>query len=309
MEAMTANGVAPTVSQGRTRASVIFSGMILLVVIAGAVATCRMGWNLWLEWRALEFEEGAARQAQFVGYHDIHIKHSTARPPARWLSQEDGELRIWAGWQAEVGHTWFRFSDGAPQLDRQLIQGPVGGSDMFRPIDLPIVEVGGGQCWERISPEATMAVVRVGEVCCVYPLAVLDKVQIIHDEVNDLRFLITFSPFVPRETSVEVFALPSQVGESGPDQSTAAGTTEMRMGQAGYFHDYRPMLFDRATRSLWVSQASGLKAVAGKHQGETLKRLTHAEFIAWSRCSRMFPQCRLIVGADRTVKVQAASTD
>ena len=38
------------------------------------------------------------------------------------------------------------------------------------------------------------------------------------------------------------------------------------MAATGYFHDGKPLLYDRGTRSLWVEDKDSLTAIAGKHK-------------------------------------------
>ena len=42
----------------------------------------------------------------------------------------------------------------------------------------------------------------------------------------------------------------------------------MTMAASGYFHDEKPLLYDRGTESLWVENAGKLKVVAGNRNGE-----------------------------------------
>src|SRR5260370_30627492 len=71
------------------------------------------------------------------------------------------------------------------------------------------------------------------------------------------------------------------------------------MGSAGYMHDFKPMLYDRATESLWAHDGTTLLAIAGAHKGKRLTRVSLLGSTTWGRWRSQHPSTRLLVGADR----------
>jgi hypothetical protein len=72
------------------------------------------------------------------------------------------------------------------------------------------------------------------------------------------------------------------------------------MAPTGYFHDRRPILYDRGTESLWIERDDALEAIAGKHKGKQLARIARPAPFAWHTWRLSKPRSRLVIGADRT---------
>jgi hypothetical protein len=71
-------------------------------------------------------------------------------------------------------------------------------------------------------------------------------------------------------------------------------------GASGYHYKGRPLLYDRATESLWLASDRGLEAVAGKHRGVVLPRRDEPKRTSFGEWSEAHSGGRLIVGADRS---------
>ena len=72
------------------------------------------------------------------------------------------------------------------------------------------------------------------------------------------------------------------------------------MAATGYFHDGKPVLYDRGTQSLWVEEDESLTAVTGKHRGVKLARVAHLTPVTWKTWLSQNQTSRLLVGADRS---------
>jgi len=239
---------------------------------------------LWREWKSLKDELATLRNTDVVGYPGITPQYSFARVPADWFHDEGDFTLLWGGWRAGQGHQWFRVPRG--EVDPARITGLIG-KDVIRAIDYPVVECGGGMYWSRIPDDAAVCGFRVGGVETAYPLTVLEKVLVVNDTVDERPCLVLTSPYSPNEERTQVF-------------DPVVEGRRLNMGMSGYFHDNRPVLFDRGTESLWVGSADGLVAIAGKHKGQRLPRVARLQPVSWSRWRSDHPACRLVVGADRT---------
>ncbi len=157
-------------------------------------------------------------------------------------------------------------------------------------IDYPKVETEGGTIWRRLPGEVMV----IGQVLagrqCVYPVPVLLKVEVINDVVEDQPFLVTGNILAPPDRAFSIF-------------DASVGGRRVTMSASGYFHDRRPILYDRGTESLWMEQADNLTAIAGKLKGTQLERVAKPVPVAWHTWRLSNPRSRLLIGADRTQAV------
>src|SRR5262249_48793455 len=161
---------------------------------------------------------------------------------AGWFRTQGDETLLWSGWQIGVGHRWFRFKRG--DIDQARISRPA--SELIsRPIDYPLIEGMGGEIWQRIPHEAVGVGHTLDGQPCAYPVAILQKVQVINDVVQGRSVVLVANLLAPPQSAVSVF-------------NADLDGHRLTMAVTGYFHDARPLLFDRGTESLWVEEAAGL---------------------------------------------------
>ena len=260
------------------RRGVMLAALAILLLFVGS-----RGWNLWREWRTLQAEMVEVRSTSIVGYPGITPQYSLARWPRDWHREEGASVLLWGGWR-DGGHTWFRVERG--DLDHSQISEPLG-RDVIRAIDYPLVEQGGGRFWSRIPDDAIVVGTRQGGVDIAYPMLVLDKVLVVNDVVGEQPFLVLNTPTSPENERTTVY-------------DPVVEGRRLTMGLSGYFHDRGPVLYDRATESLWVVGTDGLRAVSGKYKGRRLSRLGRLTTSPWSAWRSRHPSSRLVVGADRS---------
>jgi hypothetical protein len=253
----------------------------LAVVSAYLFAEAR---TLWREYSALNRQLNWIQATRVVGYPGITPRIEKAQRPDDWYHHEGGATLLWGGWRQGVGHRWFRVGRG--EIDRRKISEPIG-RDSARAIDVPVVEQGGGTYWARIPDEALVAGQSLGGVETAYPMLVLMKVMVVNDTIAERPFLVVANPLPGASGQVAVYD-PVVDGE------------RISLGSSGYFHDGKPLLYDRGTESLWVEHDGGLRAIAGAQKGRTLPRLANPATVTWSRWRADHPHSRLVVGADRT---------
>jgi hypothetical protein len=259
-------------------------GLVLLALTVLLAFIAIQGRSLWREWKTLQREMSRVRQSAVVGYPNITPNPSYAQKPANWFHDEGEYTLLWSGWKHGDGHHWFRVGRG--EVDRERISLPFG-RDVIQAIDYPMVETDGGVIWGRIPPEATVVGQELSGVDCVYPMQVLDKVEVVNDEIEGHPFLVVFNPMVARERSVVIY------------EPMVAGR-RVTMGLSGYFLDRQPMLYDRGTESLWVHEEESLRAIAGQHKGVRLRRIGQPTPMFWGDWRARHPRSRLVVGADRS---------
>jgi Protein of unknown function (DUF3179) len=262
----------------------ISRGLTLVAISALLVFVAMQGSILYQEWFSLRRQNERVLASGVIGYPGVQPIISYARPPSPWYCTEGKSTRLWGGWQDGVGHSWFVTESGDVPIDH--ISSPMG-RDVYRAIDHPIVEFQGGEIWARIPKNALVAGGSLGGIETVYPILVLQKVLVVNDQIRETPFLVLFNPnaATPNE-SVSVY-------------ETQLGGQRVTMGVTGYTHDKAPMLYDRGTLSLWVTDDNSLRAISGPHKGQRLNQVSHPAVIDWSRWSREHPKSRLVVGADR----------
>jgi hypothetical protein len=238
---------------------------------------------LFKEWVNLRREWNETRTSQVVGYVDISPQFSMASRPNEWIRRDGDSLLLWAGWVDNVGHEWFRLP--VDHLDPKILGDPIG-RDSVRAIDYPIVEVGGGVRWGRLIEETPVIAVEVGGVPTVYPMMLLQKVEVVNDTVGDRPVLVVYSPFLPENQSVDLY-------------DPVVDGNRLTLGSSGYFVGQRPVLYDRKSESFWVKRDRSLVALAGRYKGTELKHLAHQAPVTWGDWYPRHPRSRLVIGADR----------
>lgn len=256
--------------------------MLILVFLVGYILT--QARTLWTEWQLFRTEISHARQNAVIGYVSINPNPSYAAFPAAFIREEGEHMLLWSGWKPGVGHAWFTV--GRNEVDRDHLSQPMG-RDVVQAIDWPLVEVGGGERWQRIPSDAPVVGMIVDDVPCAYPLLVLRKVEVVNDQVKEQPILVFCTPFVPEEEAVNVYD-PILDGH------------RLTMGLSGYFHDSKPILYDRGTESLWLAQDGRLSAIAGPLKGKDLQTVAHPVRLSWNDWRSQHPQSRLLIGADRS---------
>lgn len=267
-------------SQSRSMTSWCLIGAAYALLLGFIVLGGRLVWN---EWTALQLELTQVRSTDVIGFPGISPVISHAAKPVEWFRVEGDHALLWSGWRDGEGHQWFRLEPG--DLDRNRISNPLG-RDAVRAIDQPIAETVGGELWNRIPDQAGVFGEHVGESDVAYPVLVLQKVFVINDRVGERSLLVTYNPFELGERKVTVYE-PMVDGQ------------RIVMGTAGYVHDEAPMLYDRATESLWVTRNSELRAISGAHKGHVLPAVSRPTLATWSDWRSGHPRGRVVVGAVR----------
>ncbi len=238
------------------------------------------GKQLWGEFRSLRDDQVSVRATQIVGYIDINPVPSFARSPNGYIHDEGDTTQLWAGWR-KGQHHWFTLSKG--DVDPTRLSTPMG-QDAIRAIDCPLFETTGGKCWVRVPPEALVAGFPQGNGAVAYPLTVLDKVEMVNDQLNDRPVLIVYTP-VSHEISI---------------YDASVDGKRVTFGHGGYFYGNQPVLYDRKTESLWTEQKEAMVAFSGTRRGTGLRRIARLDLVPWSVWKAENSGGKLLVGADRS---------
>jgi hypothetical protein len=263
--------------------AIVFSLMAPLLYVVWI-----QGKSLWVEWAKLRSEQVGVRESVAIGYRGINPNFSYAARPAHWVQDREGVTLIWAGWERNVGHRWFRVGQG--EIDFSKMSEPLdNGSDVVRAIDKPICEIGGGDVWRRIPESSEMVPVTLASRTTIYPSLIMSRVLVVNDLFGDDSVVMVKLASVRSQDNYRVY--PRVV--DGQDAYFAV---------SGYLFDGNLLLFDRESESLWTASESSLDAIAGVRKGCRLETIAKPQSRAWGDCIEHYPNARLIVGADRTQK-------
>jgi Protein of unknown function (DUF3179) len=273
--------VVETVRQPSSR--LVARGLTIAAIVALVGVLVIEARRLWEEWTQLQGEVASVNHNAVIGYRDIAPRISYAACPPEWSRREGDHSLLWATWEAGVGHQWFRFSHG--DIDLAHVAKP---QTVFvsRAIDYPVIEMGGGEVWQRVPADSEVVGHTLQGVKCVYPVLVLGKVQVVNDVVQEHPFLVVANLFASPDQAYSIY----DANHDG---------RRLTMAATGYFHDNKPLLYDRGTRSLWVEEKDGLTAIAGEHKQLKLARVASPAPVTWKAWLSQNRTSRLLIGADR----------
>jgi hypothetical protein len=268
----------------RRRQSVFTTSVcaVAIIVLVGFVAVEAS--TLWREWSMLQAEVSEAKRHAVIGFYDIAPTATYARAPGELYRHEGDSALLWSRWESGVGHKWFRFMNG--EIDPAHVARPTAHF-ISRAIDYPLVENNDGTIWRRLPPDARVVGHTLEGTRCVYPVIVLGKVEVVNDVVADHPFLVVVNLCETAGQAVSIF-------DAKLDEH------RVTMASTGYFLDRKPLLYDRGSESLWVEDDDGLQAIAGKQKRAKLPKVASLAPIKWSDWLNGNPECRLLVGADRS---------
>ncbi len=258
-----------------------------VAIIALSAFIFSYGQTLYAEWKSLQREEDRAKHAAVIGYVDITPRLSYAKPPKEWFRQETDAHFLWSRWH-QGKHEWFKFAPG--DIDIKLIHGPEG-RDSIRAIEHPIVEMRGGEHFDRVPEDARVAGLEFKGKHMAYPVVILERVRAVNQEVDGAPLVIIWRPFTNADEAANAY------------DATLDGR-RLTFGTSGYYSGthtpHRPLMYDHTTESFWMENDEGLTSVAGKSKGATLKRMHVLPNTSWATWRAQHPGSGLVIGADRT---------
>ena len=249
--------------------------------LAGVAVILHLGILLFGEVAGLTRDLASARDREPMGYIGISAENPEFKPPA-CVREENGCVLLWAGSGRPGQAGWFDVS--ATNLPLRQFEYAFG-RDKVRAIDYPILQDGNGEIVRRIYIERPVLGIVVGGEPRAYPLTVLEKVEVVNDEIAGRPLAVTYCPLLEKVAVYERTLNGELVG----------------LGTSGYLYEDAFVLYDRGTDSLWYPQDDGLKAITGPLCGRVLAIAPEkAERVSWGEWLRRYPNTQVVVGADRS---------
>jgi hypothetical protein len=272
--------------RSRFKKILIRAVMVPSVIVLFMFVVAQAG-QLWDEWKELQGELFVTEQHGVIGFLNIAPVASFAEGPKDWFRVEGDQSYLWFGWEKNSGHRWFRFASG--EIDPSRLQHPES-QFISQAIDFPVAEKKGGKIFGRMPSETFVVGAKIENHKCAYPVAVLGKVIVINDLVDEHPYLVVLNPFANQVVAFSVY-------------DSLLDGRRITLAPTGYFQDGKPVLFDRGTESLWIEMHDGLTAMAGKHYRKRLMRLAIPAPVTWGTWISRNPDSRLLVGADRSLGI------
>jgi hypothetical protein len=237
--------------------------------------------GLWKHWRSLGKDVARANQSTVLAFPNVYARVSLAARPDQWVRRDGDSLLVWAGWDRDQTHHWFRAGRG--DLDGARVSEPTG-RDSPPSIYDPMSESGGGTVWDQLAGDAPVAAFAVSPKHTAYPIALLKQVCVVNDLIDDHPFVVSLS------------------GKGSPQQPAAVFDASLSghrvvLGSAGFVIEGRPALYDRETESLWVEDGDALRAVSGEYKDCTLPLIVRMPPVSWDSWRSQNSHARLVVGA------------
>lgn len=262
----------------------------LLLTTLGVVA---VGFAIWKSfgtkaWREIEEYRKELRAVEDntpVGYIGLNYRPTYASRPNQFVFEEEGRKKLWVamGPEGKPPHVFLDVTEADPALRLDLISGGYG-IDSIPGIDYPIKEDSESPRGKNLQSRTQVYGMLLEQGPIVYPRELLLKIEMINDVDGAKPILVVFDRGSNRAL---IF-----------DRKIEGET--VTFGTTGYSQDKVPLLYDRATRGLWLVSGESLRCVNGPFKGKSLDLLRTLEAGDWGDWLGEHPQTLIVVGNDRS---------
>jgi hypothetical protein len=116
-----------------------------------------------------------------------------------------------------------------------------------------------------------------------YPEDLLAKIEVVNDQDDKTPFVVVYDRGRRRALCFE---------------RTLGGNT-VTFGTTGYEYRKAPLLYDRKTRSLWITSGDAFVCANGELKGSKPAPFKAAETVSWEEWRSRYPTTTVVVGNDR----------
>lgn len=267
----------------RNRLAPALTLLVGVGLAGGAVAAIwfAVGRSFWLEYQTMQAEMRDAADTVPIGYVGIHLRRTYNDRPPVFHFEKDGRKLLWAA-RAESGEPEFYDVTDAGFVVARLSGG--FGRDSIPGIDYPIVEPPSGEHAKKLRQRQEVYGLMISTGPRVYPVDLLEKIELVNDRDGPTPFVVIYDRF---RAEARLYL-------------RTVNHRPVTFGTTGYADVKNPLLYDRRTRSLWLSNPEALVCVNGELKGTRLARFQPAERRSWSDWNARHPDSWVLIGSDRS---------
>lgn len=256
------------------------------ILSAVAVATLAAGWMLlgaraWEDYKVMRDAQREAEDSAPVGYLGANYRRSYNNRPIKFGENRDGRRLLIAA-MGDNGRPTDFYDVTDTDLDPDRLGGGFG-RDSIPGVDFPIFEPPTSPLGQKFRDRMPIFAVTLKDGPRVYPRELLAKVELVNDRDGSDPFVVVF--------------------DRSRDRAWAYGRLldgrEVTFGTTGYALEGRPLLYDRATKGLWMPGPEGLRCLCGEFKGRMMELSTALEATRWGEWRSGHPGSKLLVGNDR----------
>jgi hypothetical protein len=256
---------------------------VALVVAAAALFWNYHGYKIWNEYLILRQEVRTSEDAAPVGYVGLNYRRSYNDRPLAFQTREGGKALLFAAKRPDGSVEHYDVTEADPALDVNCLGGGFG-RDSIPGIDYPVVETPGHLNSHALRDRQPVFGVTLGGAVRAYPKDLLEKIEVVNDRLGDTAVVVVYDRGVGAPLVYE--------------RSVRGGA--VTFGTTGYACRKRPLLYDRKTKSLWMSDGATLACLNGPRKGEAIKPVATPAATPWAAWWRQNPATTVVVGNDRS---------
>jgi hypothetical protein len=252
----------------------------LVIAAGGAILWVLVGKRLWSEYQILRRETRATEDSAPVGYIGLHYRRSYNDRPLVFHAEKDGRKLLFAA--RGEGPTPEYYDVTEADIDLKRLDGGFG-RDSIPGVDYPIIDPPGAATGRslRASQPVFGVVLQAGPRA--YPKDLLEKIEVVNDRDGATPLVLIFD-----RSRQQLLIFERSLGGSA-----------ITFGTTGYNYDKQPLLYDRKSRSLWLSRGDQLACVSGDLKGTKLAPRPSPGLVAWGEWKAAHPESSVLMGNDR----------
>lgn len=257
---------------------------IVFTLVAGCWVL--IGERTWRDLKEMREAEQGADDSAPIGYVGLYFRKNYGARAPRFIFQEEEKTLLFASHSDVPGQPPIFYDVTHADLEIAKLAGGVG-RDSIAGVDYPILESRMGEIGRKFRSQHGMFTLVLKSGPRAYPCRILEKVDVVNDSDGDDPFVLLYD----HQTGISLYYDRRIEG-----QTVTFGTTGYGLGPVS-------MVYDRASKSLWIPRAAGLTCVNGRYQGTVLAPVQTLERTTWGSWTSRYPNSQVLVGNDRTLPI------
>ena len=253
---------------------------LAFLACGGAAAWSLAGASLWREYQKLRGEERAAEYATPVGFVGINYRRTYNDRPPVFVHEEKGRVLLWS--ENRQGEPPLFYDVTGADFDPKTLSGGFG-RDSIPGVDYPIFEAPAGPHARNLVGLHKVFGLGEDDPPRAYPKALMEKIEVVNDRSGQAPIVVVFD----------------RSREAATAYTRVVNGKEVTFGTTGYAGKFKPLLYDRPTKQLWLPSAEALVCVNGESKGMKLPVFHATEAVTWGEWRSKYPKSVVLIGSDR----------